>query len=93
MSGLELISADSESNSDSPKALSASCPAGKRVVGSGGRVLGAKTGDPPNELANVVIDRIVPGLSLTGVIVSAVEEEPTASSWQVTAYAICANAS
>ncbi len=93
VSGLELVSADSELNSDSPKGLSASCPAGKRLLGSGARALGGKTGDSPNELTNVVIERIVPGLSLTGVIVTAVEEEPTASPWQVTAYAICANVS
>lgn len=80
-------------NSDSPKGLAASCPAGKQALGSGARVLGAKTGPSPNELTDVVTDRIVPGFGLTGVIVTAVEEEPTASSWQVTAYAIWVNIS
>jgi hypothetical protein len=80
--GLERQGAASADNS-SNKSVTATCPPGKRVVGAGGDVT---PGD-----GDVLIDDIRPKSDLTGVIVSAREDETgTTASWQVNALAICA---
>jgi hypothetical protein len=81
--GLERIVAQSATNSTN-KAVTATCPAGKRVLGAGGDIVGAP--------GQVEMDDIVPTAGLTSVRVFGIEDQNGASaSWRVTAYAICAN--
>ncbi len=95
VSGLQKVFGQSANNSNSFKFASATCPAGKRAIGSGGQV-GGVTGTFPNELADVVITFIEPSDENTvpgSVTVFALEEEPTMANWFVQASAICANVS
>ncbi len=94
ISGLQRVFASSAIDSSSPKSANATCPAGKRVIGSGGQHVGGVTGTDPNGLTDVVIDQIAPSDENTvpgNVLVSAFEEEPTNASWSVNAFALCAN--
>jgi hypothetical protein len=80
--GIEIASLSSASNSVD-KGVTATCPAGKKVVGAGADVT------PGN--GDVLIDDIRPNASLTSVRVNAVEDEDgTSTNWFVAAYAICA---
>jgi hypothetical protein len=91
MNGLERVSAVSAvTNSDSPKFATAHCPTGKVVVGTGYDIFGGKNGSLPNGQTDVVVNTLLPSSTL--VAVEAYEEEPTSISWNVTAYAMCANA-
>ena len=90
VNGLQKVTVNSSSNSDSPKTASASCPPGKVLVGSGYNIAGGKSGGSPNEETDIVIDAVEFGL--TSVSVTANEEEPHSNSWVVTAFANCATA-
>jgi hypothetical protein len=83
--GLERVVSTSVNNS-SNKSATATCPAGKKVIGLGGEIGGA-TGE-------VVIDDYTPNDILTSVTVTGNEavdiDGPYAGNWTVTAYAICA---
>jgi hypothetical protein len=82
--GQEVVPATSPSNS-LPKSVTATCPAGKRVIGAGGATSGG-TG------VEVVLGKIEPNPGLTTVSVSAFEDETgTGSVWTLDAIAICAN--
>ena len=82
--GLERVAATSASNSGSAKAVVATCPAAKRVVGVGGEITGGG--------GQVILDDVVPGAALTKAEAKGVEDQNGfSSSWSVTAYAICAN--
>jgi hypothetical protein len=82
--GLERVSATSALNS-SNKSVTASCPAGKQVLGTGA--------DIHTLNGHVVLDDIRPNAALTSVTVSAIEDETgNPASWAVVAYAVCANA-
>jgi hypothetical protein len=80
--GLERIVATSPSNSAN-KTVTATCPAGKRLLGAGGEVSGGG--------GEVVLEDIrVP--NLTSVTAQGVEDEDGAAvDWLLRAYAICAN--
>ncbi len=96
ISGLEKVEVDSVMDSSSRKDLTATCPAGKRVIGSGADISAAINGSPPDQLTSVVIDKIEPSSESTvpgTVDVTAVEVAPFAQSWWVTAFALCANVS
>jgi hypothetical protein len=96
ISGLQRVTADSATNSNSFKIVTATCPAGKRTIGSGALVDGGLSGDLPNTLTDVVIGAVVPSAETVvpgTVFAAAVEEEPTADAWSVTAFATCANVS
>jgi hypothetical protein len=84
--GLQFFSQTSFTDSKAIKTQFVRCPAGKKVVGIGGRVT-APTG-------TVVLDDITPLADLTGAFVTAgeVASNQTSESWNVTAYAICADA-
>jgi hypothetical protein len=82
--GLEDVEATSATNSDSSKSVPVSCPAGKRVVGAGGRLTFEGTG--------LALNKVEPNASLTAVTAGGQElEGGHAGNWSVTVYAICAN--
>lgn len=90
LSNVELVSATSASNSNSGKLVTATCPAGKVVIGSGGLLGGTFFSDTaPDARAEVVITEINP--AATSVQVRAFEPGGWEESWTVTAEAICAN--
>lgn len=82
---LTLSKAASPADSVAVKSVTATCPAGKKVVGAGGQN-NAPTG-------KVVLDEITPLMNLSGVTAVGVETaNGTTENWRVVAYAICANA-
>lgn len=82
--GLQRISVGSVSDSSSFKQVTASCPAGKQVVGAEYSIGGGGGG------GSVVIDDLVP--SATSVRAGAREDaNGTGSNWTVRATAMCAN--
>jgi hypothetical protein len=82
--GLERVSATSATSSAN-KAVSVSCPAGKRVLGAGADINSAN--------GQVILDGLQPNAALTAVTVNALEDETgNSGNWSVTAYAVCANA-
>jgi hypothetical protein len=70
-------------NSPGSKTVTASCPAGKKVLGPGGTI--------DMGLGEVVLDEIVPSADLTSVTVHGLEHGNSSRNWDVTAYAICAD--
>jgi hypothetical protein len=81
--GLELVSAISPVNS-SNKTVTATCPAGKNLLGTGADIDGG--------LGQVVLDEITPTAELTNVLVTGLEDETGhTGAWSVRSYAICAN--
>lgn len=82
--GLQLVAAASPLESDEISRVTATCPAGKNLLGTGASISGG--------LGRVLLDDIRPNVALTSVTVTAIEGEAgIASNWNVTAYAICAN--
>jgi hypothetical protein len=85
--GLVRISKASVSNSATFKDATATCPAGKILVGAGGRISGG--------LGEVTFDDIRPNGSTidppTAVTVRGHESDPFTGNWAVTAFAVCAN--
>lgn len=81
--GLERVSATSASTSEN-KHVTARCDDGKRVIGTGGEIIGG-TGQ-------VAFQYMIPDAGLTRVHVRGVEDQDgTSANWAVRAYAICAN--
>ena len=84
--GLQLVTVTSESDSEELKVVTATCPTGKNLIGTGGEI---STG-----VGQVVLDDIRPNASLTSVTVTAIEDENgfgLGFGWYAVAYAICAN--
>jgi hypothetical protein len=90
VNGLQRVEASSAENSVSPKQVTASCPSGKTLVGTGFDIFGGKSGSSPNAQTDVVMDFVIPGSA--SVTVAAYEESLTSARWRVTATAICATA-
>lgn len=80
---LQRVAVTSASNSSSPKTVSATCPSGTRLYGLGAELTGA--------VGNVFFDDMRPSTGLTSVTIAAYENGSYGSTWNVTAYAICAN--
>ena len=82
--GLQRVGTTSPANDDEIKSATATCPAGKHVLGTGAAILPGS--------GNVMIDDIRPDAALTAVTVTglATETAPTFD-WSVTAYATCAS--
>lgn len=80
----------SDFDSDSPKTVTAHCPSGKVVVGTGYDTSGARNGSSGNEETDVVVDQVAP--LRTNVEVVASEETHTSANWSVWAIAVCAQA-
>lgn len=81
--GLVTVQAASPANSVG-KAVTVSCPVGKRVVGVGGFITGAPAGE-------VTLDDLTPNAGLSSVTASAYETDGSAANWEVHAVAKCAN--
>ena len=87
LTGQEVVAVSSPTDSASEKPVTASCPAGKRVIGAGG-VVGPE--NFPNER---FLTGVVPNAGLTTVAATAHEhEDGYDQTWTVTAYAVCAPA-
>jgi len=82
ISGLEIVTVSSATDSLGLKLATASCPVGKKVIGGGGRLVGAS--------GFVALDESYP-LGTTQYRVYGSEVNPTASNWRVDAFAICAS--
>jgi hypothetical protein len=81
--GLQLVTATGNSDSQN-KHVTARCPDGKRVIGTGGQILGGA--------GEVSIQYMIPDAALTRAHVRGVEDQDGRSSnWAVRAFAICAN--
>jgi hypothetical protein len=83
LSAVERIDTTSVSNSTSPKTASLTCPAGKRLIGGGGRVNATSP--------NVAIVAAFPDNDNV-YRATAREVVATGTAWTVTAFAVCANA-
>ena len=79
--GRTLVTVTSGSSSVN-KAVTANCPAGKKVVGAGGEILSGN--------GYVLITDVIPNQSLTSVTVQGGENSAWTYNWQVRAYAMCA---
>jgi hypothetical protein len=82
LSALEIVSAVTATDSSSPKSVTVTCAAGKRVVGGGARATGAGAGE-------VGVTEAYPS-NPTQWVVLARELDPIGTSWTLTAYAFCA---
>jgi hypothetical protein len=82
--GLELVSAIGDPDSDPASGVTATCPSGKNLLGTGADIDGG--------LGQVVFDDFRPNAGLTNVAITGLEDETGhASDWFLRAYAICAN--
>jgi hypothetical protein len=86
VSGLEIVNIATGMDSDTEKSMTATCPAGKKVVGGGGYAIGL-LGFPDN--IGLVASYPVNG---TGWRVVAREINAYAGSWLARAYAVCTTA-
>jgi hypothetical protein len=90
VNGLQRVEAESDENSVSSKGVTARCPEGKILVGTGFDIFGGKSGTSPNQQTDVMMDFVIPGS--TFVTAAAYEDEATSANWSVKAIAICATA-
>ncbi|GAB3800058.1 hypothetical protein [Micromonospora zhanjiangensis] len=63
------------------KSVAVACPVGRQVYGTGAEITGAN--------GAVMIDDLVPNVTLTSVFATAVEVGAFAGNWQLTVYAVC----
>ena len=83
ISGEELVTSDSSTDSGGVKDQSVSCPSGKKVIGGGAGI---------NTTSNsVALTRSSPSSDLTTWTAGAQETTAFSGNWRVTVYAICAN--
>jgi hypothetical protein len=82
VSGEQLVTSDSATNSNTVKSQSVSCPSGKKVLGGG-----AAVNTTSNSLA---ITRTSPSSDLRSWTAEAQETAAFAGNWRVTVYALCA---
>ena len=82
VSGEQLVTADSSTNSNTVKSQSVSCSSGKKVVGGGAAV--------NTTSSSLAITRSSPSSDLKTWTAEAQETSAFAGNWRVTAYALCA---
>ncbi|MFK4088497.1 hypothetical protein ACI2LF_30570 [Kribbella sp. NPDC020789] len=81
--GLQRVAATSPTDSATNKSVTATCPTGKKVVGTGHEIANGK--------GQVLLDDVVPSPDLTSVRAEAFEDQDgTPNNWSITAYAVCA---
>jgi hypothetical protein len=88
LSGLERVDVFSPTNSDSPKELQATCPAGKTPISAEYDIVGGKTGAAPNTLLEVVVDQVATGAN--GGFIGAYETDATNETWSLGFTVLCA---
>jgi hypothetical protein len=81
LTGLEIVTAATATDSSTPKVVQVNCPAGKRVVGGGARVTGGGT----NQVRVTELYASAP----TQWTVRAIENPATGTSWLLTGFAHC----
>lgn len=82
--GLELVTTEGDPDSDRTAGVTATCPAGKNLLGTGADINGGS--------GQVSLDDVRPNDSLRTTTVTAIEDETGfAGDWSVNAHAICAN--
>jgi hypothetical protein len=81
VSALEIVSVQGALDSLSGKVVSVNCPAGKKLLGGGARLIG--------EAGNVALDESYP-LTATQWRAYGTEVNATAGNWRIDAFAICA---
>jgi hypothetical protein len=89
--GLQLVSVHSGSSS-SNKSVTATCPAGKNLLGAGGHITDGSAAEPAN--GKVVLDDVRPDALLRSVTVTGLAAETgggVSDIFSVAAHAICAN--
>ena len=84
ISGLQRVDVSTSASSANSKSLLVNCPSSKKAVGGGARVLGSGS-------RKVAIVASFPDSSGTQWDATASEVDLTAQSWQLQAYALCAN--
>lgn len=89
ISGYEIVTAGTVTDSSSPKFVAVACPTGKRVLG-GGAVPNASGADIV-QMFGTVDENLGPADNQFGWRVGFVEDDPTATNWRVFAYAVCGN--
>ena len=70
--------------------MTVTCPAGKKVVGTGFDINGAVSGVSPNAVKSVAIDQVTVPSNLNYATFSGYEQDATALSWTLTGYVLCA---
>lgn len=93
VSGLERASTTSALSSNSPKTITASCPAGKKVLGFGSAFTGGIGGAGNAEVTNVALHRLAPNEALTSVTATAYETVAVDTEWSLTLHVLCATVS
>jgi hypothetical protein len=91
LSGLERISATTAFDSDSPKTIDATCPAGKQAIAADYDIAGGKTGVAPNTLLEVVVDQV--GTFANQGFAGAYETDATGENWSLSLGVLCARVS
>ena len=86
VNGLEEVFTDSAFNSADFKQTTASCPAGRVLVGTGYDIYDDQQGI--QEAANFGVIAVFPGIDQ--VSVRAAEQQPTSANWGMTVNATCA---
>jgi hypothetical protein len=86
--GLQIVTASSASNFESSKTVTAKCPAGKQLLGTGAEL--------PRGFGQISISNLVVSSNSTGAIggvfaVGTADQDGFSNSWPITAHAICAN--
>lgn len=84
VSGLEILNVATASDSSTTKSVTATCPATKRVIGGGARVTGTGA-------TEVAVSESYPATANQWTALAR-EINAVGSSWTLTAYALCANA-
>jgi Collagen triple helix repeat (20 copies) len=88
LAGLVRVASESATNSLNPKSATATCPAGKKVVGTGWENTGGIVGE--NENKEILADEVIPSSGLTSVTVTTYETDSTTETWSTRVFAICA---
>lgn len=80
--GLQLVRNQTATNSASVKSVAVNCPAGKKLIGAGGEIVGRN--------GRVILDDLTPDTVTNRVTTTAYENGPVPTSWSLDAYGICA---
>ena len=92
LSGLEKISATTPFDSDSPKTIDTTCPAGKQALSADYDIVGGKNGvAAPNTLLEVVVDQV--GVFANQGFAGAYETDATGETWSLSLGVLCAQVS